>query len=468
MVLQAIQNRDIMSMREISNYFYENDGIYSRVCDYFAYMYRYDWYVVPDILDKTEKILKKIEEDLPKLLSFLDNSYIKKVCGDIAIEVIKTGVYYGCIVAGNNGIIIQQLPAKYCRTRYSIHNMPVIEFNMSFFDTCFKNVSQRMKVLKLFPKDFQKGYVLYKQGKLDPDYTCDLQGCWYTLEPGSAIKFNINNSDIPIFINAIPAILDLDTAQAVDRKKQLQKLQKILVQELPLDKNGDLIFDVDEAHDIHLNAKEMLRDTDVDVLTTFTNTKVEEIANDNTSSNDDGLNRIERTVYNAFGVPQLLFNGDSSAALEKSIRTDAGAIRNLLLQFEIFYNSIVQQLNRAKKKYNFRFHMLETTQYNFEDIAEIYRKQVQMGYSKMLPMIALGHSQSEVLNMTVFENEVLKLYEVMIPPLQSSTMSAETILGNSDKSSTSNSDNNSDGEAGRPEKDTEDKSEKTLANIESA
>jgi hypothetical protein len=48
--------------------------------------------------------------------------------------------------------------------------------------------------------------------------------------------------------------LDLDAAQDLDRRKQMQKLLKIVVQKLPMDKNGDLIFDVDEARDIHNNA----------------------------------------------------------------------------------------------------------------------------------------------------------------------------------------------------------------------
>ena len=61
-------------------------------------------------------------------------------------------------------------------------------------------------------------------------------------------------ADIPLFVNAIPAILDLDAAQDLDRRKQMQKLLKIVVQKLPMAKNGDLIFDVDEARDIHNNA----------------------------------------------------------------------------------------------------------------------------------------------------------------------------------------------------------------------
>ncbi|MCG8399889.1 hypothetical protein LWS67_25710, partial [Bacillus atrophaeus] len=76
---------------------------------------------------------------------------------------------------------------------------------------------------------------------------------WYLLDPESTVKFNFNNNDIPMFVNAIPNLLDLDAAQDLDRRKQMQQLLKIVIQKLPLDKNGDLIFDVDEARDIHNN-----------------------------------------------------------------------------------------------------------------------------------------------------------------------------------------------------------------------
>jgi len=45
---------------------------------------------------------------------------------------------------------------------------------------------------------------------------------WYLLDPKKTVKFNLNNSDMPIFISAIPAILDLDDAQDLDRRKQMQ------------------------------------------------------------------------------------------------------------------------------------------------------------------------------------------------------------------------------------------------------
>jgi len=78
----------------------------------------------------------------------------------------------------------------------------------------------------------------------------------------------------------------------------------------------------------------------------------------------------------------------------------------------------------------------------------------------MLPQIALGHSQSFILNTAHFENEVLHLSEIMIPPLMSSTLSSEDILGKKDSSTTSKTQNTSGTKknpaesktAGRPEK----------------
>jgi hypothetical protein len=109
-------------------------------------------------------------------------------------------------------------------------------------------------------------------------------------------------------------------------------LLKIIVQQLPLDKNGDLIFDVDEARDIHNNAVEMLADAiGVDVLTTFADIKGIEVSDANATVTDDSLDNAERTVYNALGVSKNLFNTDGNLALEKSILTDEGSMRDLLL-----------------------------------------------------------------------------------------------------------------------------------------
>ena len=373
-IFKALKDNDIKQLREISNYFYKTSGIYSRVCNYFATMYRYDWYVVPEIYDDKVKE-EKIVQDFSKVLNYLDNSYIKKLCGDIALNVIKDGAYYGYLVPSNNGVVVQELPVDYCRSRYSVAGRPAIEFNMKFFDKAFPDVNYRMRVLKMFPQEFARGYVLWKQGKLKPDFQGDTEASWYLLDPNSTIKFSFDNGDIPLFVNAIPSILDLDAAQDLDRRKQMQKLLKIVIQKLPMDKNGDLIFDVDEARDIHNNAVEMLRRAiGVDVLTTFADIDSIDMSDKNTATTTDDLEKVERTVFNSLGVSQNLFNTDGNLSLEKSILNDEGSMRTLLYQFTMFFDAITQSRSKTKKKYNFRLYMLETTQYNYKELSKMYKE----------------------------------------------------------------------------------------------
>ena len=483
LIYKAMVEHNLPLLREISNFFYRTNGIYARTCDYFAYLYRYDWYIAPEKRPDVTVPEKKILNDFYDILSFLDNSHIKKVCGEIALKTIVNGCYYGYIFPNKDGLVIQELPINYCRSRYKVGDMPAIEFNMRFFDDYFRDVQYRLRVLQMFPEDFQRGYILYRKGKLSPDYIGDPQGSWYLLDPQSCVKFGFLNGDQPLFINAIPSLIDLDAAQGLDRRKQMQQLLKILIQKLPLDKNGDLIFDVDEARDIHNNAVDMLRHSiGVDVLTTFADVSVENMADRNTTTTQDDLEKVERSVYNSLGVSRNIFNTDGNLSLEKSILDDESTMRNLLLQFQIFYDKVTRTLSKNKNKYIYTLNFLETTQYNYKELSKQYKEMVQLGYSKMLPQIALGHSQSSILYSIQFENETLKLSEVMIPPLMSSTMNPEAVLGNKNQTNSPNAQKSTGGNttsttqkttvtetktAGRPEKADSQKSEKTIQNRES-
>ena len=101
-------------------------------------------------------------------------------------------------------------------------------------------------------------------------------------------------------------------------------------------------------------------------------------------------------------------------------------------------------------------------------MSKIYRDLTANGQSKFLPMVALGHSQSSVVNLAYFENEILDLPNLMIPPLSSNTVSGEDILGTKNQSNSNKtqkiSDNSNTG--GRPEKPDDQKSEKTIKNKE--
>ena len=475
-VLQAIATYDLKAMREISDFFYKTSGIYARILRYMAFMYRYDWMVTPYVND--EKIKKeKLLEGFSKCLNTLDKFKVKKIFGEIALKVLKQGAYYGYKVPVNGSVVLQELPVNYCRSRFYYGDKPAVEFNMKFFDENFRDTAQKMRILKMFPDEFAKGYTLYKQGKLVAEFQGDTTG-WYLLDPTKTVKFNANGEDYPAFISVIPLILDLDEAQDLDRKKTLQKLLKIVIQKMPLDKNGELIFDVNEAQQLHNNAVNMLsRAIGVDVLTTFADVAVEDMQDTKASTQTDDLQRVERQVYNEAGVSQMQFNTDGNIALEKSILNDEATMYNLLLQFEGFLNELLEPFNTSKKKVEYKAQLLTTTIYNYKELSKLYKEQMQIGFSKMLPQIALGQSQSSILANAYFENDILDLVNVFIPPLMSSTMN-ENILNRVKGGSGSNPGDTGNGasapkvpgeqkQAGRKELADDQKSEKTIKNRES-
>ena len=483
-ILRAMNSGDINKMRDISNFFYHTSGIYSRLCRYMAYLYKYDWFITPYIANcdglidsdaglgdvdsqAQTKEKKKQFTNFFRVLNYFEQFEVKRFCGEVALKVIRHGCYYGYLIPKTNRMSIQELHPKYCRSRFKVDNRPAVEFHMKYFDDYFQDDVQRSRILNLFPEEFKKGYRLYKQGKLKPAFPGD-QGGWYLLDPKSTIKFNINEEDFPAFISVIPAIIDLDAAQDLDRKKMAQKLLKIIIQKMPLDKNGDLVFDVDQAQELHNNAVKMLsRAIGVDVLTTFADVDVADMSDKGTTTTVDELAKVERTVYNEAGVSQLQFNSDGNTALNNSILNDEASMYNLLVQFESFLNLMLRPFNKSPKRCYYRAQILTTTIYNYKEMAKLYKEQAQMGYTKMLPQVALGQTQSSILANAYFENDILDLVRVFIPPLTSNTMNAEALQNRGSTSGKQSNPGSSQEGAGRPEKEDSQKSDKTIQNRES-
>ena len=460
-VERAIENQDVFALRELSNYWFVKSGIYARLCRYMAYLYRYDWFVVPILYDEKIKV-EKVVEGWYKSARLLDNCDLKQTFGEIALDVIKDGCFYGYTIQQKNAAYIQKLPYKYCRSRYKLNNRPVVEFNLKYFDENFSDITYRTKIIKMFPKEIQKAYLSYKRGTLKKDFNGDDTG-WFVLDPAFAIKFSINN-DIPLFVAIIPKLIDLEEAQDLDKDKMKQQLIRLIIQEMPIDKNGDLIFDVDEAQALHNNAVKMVGDAvGIDVLTTFADVKVEDLADHGNVSSVDQLDKVERTVYNEAGVSQMQFNTNGNLALEKSIANDEATMTALLLQFENYAEGLLKPFNKNINRLQYKVQMLPTTIYNYKELSKLYKEQTQIGFSKLLPQVALGQSQSVVMATAIFENDMLHLEEIMIPPMSSNTISA----GNNNQSGSNKTAEDGRETGGRPELPDDEKSEKTIRNRES-
>ena len=117
----------------------------------------------------------------------------------------------------------------------------------------------------------------------------------------------------------------------------------------------------------------------------------------------------------------------------------------LARKLERFISSIVNN-KYGNANISFTYKILPVSFYNQKEYVETSLKLANSGYSFLLPALAMDVSQRELNSLKDLENDVLKLKERLIPL---STSYTET------------------GNVGRPTKDAQDKSAKTVANEES-
>lgn len=466
MVRDWLLHDDVRALRALSRVWFNTSGIYNRLVRYMAALYRYDWTVIPEMYDQNlvkegatqTPAQKKVVSAWYDVSRYLERSNLKRTFHDIALKVVRDGCFYGYRVENSSAAYLQELPIEYCRSRYELNGQPAVEFNVRFFDEKFPDVEYRARVLRMFPDEVRQAYVRYKNDTLEKDFKSDERG-WVLLEPSMTIRFTIGGSDAPLFAAVIPKLMDLEDAQGLDKKRMMQQIIKILVQKFPLDKNGDLIFDTNEMQQLHSNAVTMLQDAiGVDVLSTVADVDIEDMADNSKTTTIDQLEKAERAVYNEAGTGQNLFNSDGNLSLQYSISNDEATMTSLVLRFEEYVQSIVDRHGRNLRNVRFVAHILPTTVYNYQDLATQYKEMTAIGFSKLLPQVALGQSQSSVIMTAYFENNLLHLNDIFVPPASSATTS-----GNSD-GATSEKVVESQDEGGRPALDDDDKTDKTISN----
>jgi len=147
----------------------------------------------------------------------------------------------------------------------------ILEFNVTYFERKFSDDNERARILSTFPEVVQKAWRNWKNKKTsDP---------WVMISSADGgINFCFADDQTPLLIAAIPQLSKLKDAVGREEKRDENELYKLLIQRMPIDKDGELVFELDEVEDIHAGVAEMLRDLDtVDVLTTFGDTTLENL-----------------------------------------------------------------------------------------------------------------------------------------------------------------------------------------------
>jgi hypothetical protein len=226
----------------------------------------------------------------------------------------------------------------------------------------------------------------------------------------------------PPFLSVIPATISYDSAVATEIERPREEIRKIIVQKIPHLSDGRLLFEPDEAEQIHLGTVGMLKGNEnISVLTTYAD--VDSIASKTQSDNaEKTLSKIENNIYAQGATSGQIFNAEGSVGLEAGLRSN---IAFMMIFANKASSYITNMLNRkfSNSNISFKYTILPISHHNYDKFIDTSYKLVGLGYSLLMPAVALGLTQRDLGNLKDLENDLLELGKKMIPPSTSYTQS---------------------------------------------
>lgn len=434
---QIINSNSLAEQQALSRNYFDKDGFYKQIILYYATLLTYSGLLIPNPSFGKELSTSQ-KKKYYAALEYLEGLELSELLTRISLKTLIYGSYYGVIkVLNKDECVIFDLPIDYSRSRFTdIHGNDIVEFDVSYFNTIIDE-SNRKEILDTYPSIISSYYNKFKKGKVSTS--------WLTLPAEIGICFTFFDDGRPMFLNIIPASIQYDESVDTERERQLDEIRKILVQKIPHLTTGELLFEPEEALEMHKGAVNMMKgNKNLSVLTTYADVDaiISKTAADNSSTS---LEKMLQNVYANGGVSEQIFSPTGTQALPISIKNDISLMMILGNKYSRFITYILNSVF-ANGTLKFKYLILSISEYTKSDFITDALKLAQSGFSYLLPALGLGLNQLELVNIKNLENDTLKLKEMLIPLSSSYTETS--------------------GKVGRPAKNLEEKSQKTIQNEE--
>ena len=443
-----INSGSIDAQQELSrNYFYK-DGFYREILIYYATLLKYAGILIPHPSFGKNLSDKHIKKKYSQAVEYIDRIDIASLFTNISMEVLITGSYFGLIVqADKNAFAVMDLPTTYCMSRFKdIYGNDVIELNLQYFDT-ITDAEVRRRVLKTYPKEVQSAYKKFKKGELSS---------WYKLPVEISVCFQLFDGRPP-FLNIIPATLNYDIAVENEKAREAEEIKKIIVQHIDHLPDGTLLFEPEEVAVMHEGAVGMMRgNPNVSVLTSYGDVSAitSKTSSDTVSTN---LEKMMQTIFSEAGVSSEMFASTSNLTISHSVSTHISLMMILARKYARLLTNLINGLYQ-NSNVNFSYIFLPVSEHNTKDYIDQSFKLASSGYSYLIPAIALGFSQKQIIDLKDLENTILSLEKRFVPLQSSYTQSAS---GQANQNQTAKVEEN---KSGGQEKAPEELSPKTEIN----
>lgn len=328
-------------------------------------------------------------------------------------EIITYGELYIYFIESKDSITILKIPQHLCyiygkdenmQNRYAIDITKITE-----------------KSLGYYPKEIQDIWLKKKNGTLNKEllldnryYMVSDKGAAFTLEEW-AMK------GVPYFANILESLMTLEDIEDLDTNSAVTDNFKLIQQLVPIDDKGNLLIDMDAVEVYHESVKSVVPDG-IGVVTSPM--KVASVSlTDSKIKNLDYATKVKKSIYDATGFNDDLFNGNKSS--NEAIAM--GSVVDTLLPIKVqtmlasWLNSVLKKNNKYK---NWKVVFCDSTEYNYMNMVKNERENLAVYGSKKKYMALQGYTPLEALNLLLNE-EMLELNDLMLPMQTSHTLSNE-------------------------------------------
>ena len=462
-ILSIIDSGSLSEQQKLSRYYFHKDGYYKQILIHYATLLMYSGLLIPNPAPGKNLSTSHIQKRYYNAMDFVENMQLPTVLSNCALRALIDGTYYGVKApTDKKSFVLIDLPSGYACSRFKdTKGNDIVEFDVSYFDK-ISDKEQQKTALAAYPKIVSKAYKEWSNQKR--------KSKWVMIPSDVGVCFPLFDGR-PLFLSIIPATLEYDAAVATERERDADEIRKIIVQKIPHLTDGRLLFEPDEAEEIHSAAVGMMKgNKNLSVLTTYGD--VDAIVSKTSADNTDSiLSRFEQNIYAQGGTSKEIFAASGSSSLKTSLTNDLALMMHLAGKFSTYITNTINDMF-ANSNITFKYSILPISWHNQIDYADMAFKLVGSGYSILMPALAVGLTQRDLGNVKDMENDLLKLGEKLIPLSTSYTQSESGEDG--DKTDADQDPKQGEAkptlpqdEGGRPKKQGEDKAEQTIANEKS-
>lgn len=404
-------------LRKLSRFLYDTSSHYKRLVQYFATMLTFDYYVEPygmTDFEPTPELIESVQKKYINIVNYLEVLNLKheflKVCERAWIDDVA--YYYEYKM--KDSYFLMNLNPDYCEISGIEDGSLTFSFDFTFFNAYPKELDR-------YADEFKTKYELYKKDK--KNYR------WQEIDPSKSLCIKIAESvDYPIapFCGIFEEVYSVEDYKALKLAKTELENYLLLVAKIPyLKESGaanNFALEINKAIEYFDLMMGSLPDQVGGLLSPFES--VEPVKVDKNDKDTDKVSEAQKSLYDAAGVSQLLFNSTGTgAAITKSILVDESVAFKVLRQFERWINKKLKDENKIIK---FRVQFLDVTRYSQNDYIKNLKESSSLGLPvKLKYNAAIGQSPSSAIHMEFLENSVLNIVDKWKPLLSSFTQSGE-------------------------------------------